>query len=370
VETNLNTFAGQGGTIQGGKLGGGHWRYMGWITWRSPGLELNDQGYLRQADAIQQVAWAQYRIWEPFSIFRRININFNQWSLFDFSGTRTNFGGNMNINTQFKNFFSFGVGLNRDIENINRSELRGGPALKYPGDWNNWIFISSDERKKVVLELFSFNNWGDQGSSRFFNVGCEISYRPLNSLVLSVEPGYTMGKREMQYVETIELENDNRYIISTLNSDQFSADFRINFNITPDLTIQYWGQPFLFSGNYSNFKKVTNPMAEIYQDRFHTFTENEIFYDNHDEIFKVDDSGNGEADYSFDNPNFNFFEFRSNMVLRWEYIPGSTVYLVWSQGRTGDNNFGQFNFRQDMDKLFNMVPHNIILLKFSYRISV
>ncbi len=88
LDTNLTSLTGHGGTIGGGKIGDGHWRYGGWLTWRSPGLELNDMGYLRQADMVHQVLWAQYRIWEPFSIFRSLNVNFNQLSGYDFSGTR------------------------------------------------------------------------------------------------------------------------------------------------------------------------------------------------------------------------------------------------------------------------------------------
>ena len=174
----------------------------------------------------------------------------------------------------------------------------------------------------------------------------------------------------MQYVETIELENDDRYIVSKINSEMLSADFRINLNITPDLTIQYWGQPYLFSGNYSEFKKVTNSMSDNYNDRFYTFTENEISYNENDLIYSIDENQDGNVDYSFDDPNFNFFEFRSNLVLRWEYIPGSTVYVVWSQGRTGDNSYGEFNFKDDMNDLYSIVPHNVFLIKFSYRISI
>jgi len=371
LDTTLTSLTGHGGTIGGGKIGAGHWRYVGWITWRSPGLELNDMGYLRQADVIQQVLWAQYRIWEPFSIFRSLNVNFNQWSGYDFSGTRVYLGGNVNFHMQFKNYWSFGSGINRDGAHISRSELRGGPALRFPGDWNNWVAISTDERKKLNFELFMFNNWGDENNSRFFDVGLEITYRPLNVLSLSIEPGYRQGRRDLQYVETIELDNDNRYIISTLNSEMFSADFRINFSLTPDLSIQYWGQPYIFAGNYSTFKRITNPMNDDYNNRFHIYEEGvEIFYDEENEIYEVDENQDGDIDYNFENPNFNFFEFRSNLVARWEYIPGSSIYFVWSQGRTGDNSMGEFDFVEDMENLFSIVPHNVFLIKFSYRFSL
>ena len=370
LDTTLTTLTGYGGTISGGKIGDGHWRYGGFVTWRSPGLELNDMGYLRQADITQQVVWVGYRIWEPFSIFRKFNININQWSGWDFSGTQLYLGGNFNFNTQFKNYWSVGSGVNRGTSNISRSELRGGPALRYPGDWNNWAFIATDQRKKLVFKVFTSNNWGDLNSSRFFNIGLEISYRPLTALSLSFEPSYNQGRREMQYVETLDFEGEDRYIISTLNSEILSTDFRINLSLTPDLSIQYWGQPFIFAGDYSTFKRITEPMAESYYERFHVFDENEIFYNSGDEIYEIDENRDGNIDYGFDNPNFNFFEFRSNLVARWEYIPGSTIYLVWSQGRTGDNNVGEFNFRNDMNDLFSIVAHNIFLIKFSYRISL
>ena len=87
-------------------------------------------------------------------------------------------------------------------------------------------------------------------------------------------------------------------------------------------------------------------------------------------VYNIDENQDGSIDYSFDDPNFNFYEFRSNLVVRWEYIPGSTVYLVWSQGRTGDNSMGEFNFREDVESLYSIYPHNVFLIKFSYRISI
>lgn len=370
LDTSLTSLSGYGGTVEGGKIGGGHWRYLGWISWRSPGLELNDQGFLREADIVQQVAWAQYRVWEPTGIFRKYNINFNQWSEFDFAGTRLVLGGNINFNGQLKNFWSFGAGLNRSSDRINRAELRGGPALKYPGDTDNWIALSSDDRKKLVGELSMFNNWGDEGSSRFTSISLEFTYRPINALSLVIEPTYFTGYRKMQYVDTFELDSEDCYLISDLDSERISADFRINLNITPDLTIQYWGQPFIFAGNYSCFKKVTEPMAENLADRYHVYCVSEISYDSENGVYQVDENLDGSVDYSFDDPNFNFYEFRSNLVLRWEYIPGSTVYLVWSQGRTGDNSYGQLNFGEDFNNLYSIAPSNVFLLKFSYRISI
>lgn len=110
-------------------------------------------------------------------------------------------------------------------------------------------------------------------------------------------------------------------------------------------------------------------MADNWRDQYHEFTNSEITYDDGDNMYLIDDNGDGHTDYSFDNPDFSFYEFRSNLVIRWEYIPGSTAYLVWSQGRTGDHPDGQFSFSENVNRLLDVHPENVFLLKISYRFS-
>jgi len=103
-----------------------------------------------------------------------------------------------------------------------------------------------------------------------------------------------------------------------------------------------------------------------YKNQYYTFTNNEISYNKPDNMYTIDD---GDGSYSFDNTDFSFYEFRSNLVVRWEYIPGSTAYLVWSQGRTGDHPDGEFSLSNNVDRLSSLTPHNVFLLKLSYRFS-
>ncbi|MBC8319723.1 MAG: carbohydrate binding family 9 domain-containing protein [Bacteroidetes bacterium] len=366
VDTTLTTLSGTGGTIEGGKIGGGHWSMGGWTTWRSPGLELNDMGYMRQADFINQVGWVGYRIWEPVGIFRSINFNMAAWSGWDFSGTHIYSGGNFNINSQFKNYWRLGTGINREGIDINRHELRGGPALRTPGTLSSWFHISTDDRKKLGFSLSASNNLGDNNYRRSVNYSMEITYQPTDFLQLSLEPSYHWSYNEIIYVETIDYKNVNRYIVSGIDQEFVSMDIRVNIGITPDLSIQYWGQPFLFSGDYFDFRKVINPMADNFEDQFHTFTPGEINYDKVKDIYTIHE---GVDLYAFADPDFSFFEFRSNLVVRWEYIPGSSAYLVWSQGRTGDHPDGAFSLSENIDRLSSLVPHNVFLLKLSYRFS-
>ncbi len=370
LDSSRTSLQGQGGTLQLGKVGGGHWRFTTWVTWRSPGLELNDVGYLRSADAVQQVIWVSYRIWEPFSIFRSMNINFNQWSGWDFGGRNTFGGGNVNLNTQFKNHWFFGGGINFDTPSLSRSDLRGGPSLKLPGGWNFWISMDSDPRKKFSAEANYSQYKAFNNTAIFRNYGLELIYRPSNMIKLSLEPFYAKNNYKLQYVETTEYSYEDRYITAHIYQETFGLVGRIDLSITPDLTIQYYGQPFMSSGNYSKFNRITDSQADDYYDRYHVFSDEEISYNSDDEMYSVDENMDGSVDYTFENPNFNFLQFRSNLVFRWEYIPGSALYLVWSQGRTDATSDGDFNFSNNWNDLFDIYPHNVFLIKLSYRLAL
>jgi len=145
---------------------------------------------------------------------------------------------------------------------------------------------------------------------------------------------------------------------------------RLNLNITPEFTIQYWGQPFIATGSYSDFKMVTDPLAEDYTDRFHTFSGGEIEHFKDDNYCYVDENQDDIPDFYIDYPDFNLKEFKSNLVARWEFRPGSIVYLVWSQGRSGYDSYGDLRFGRDFSDLYEEHPNNIFLVKFSYRFGL
>ena len=198
----------------------------------------------------------------------------------------------------------------------------------------------------------------------------EIQYRPLDFLQISLSPNFYLENSSVIYIETVDLENgQKRYIASGIKQEFTSLDLRINLSITPDLSIQFWGQPFLFSGDYSDYKKVVDAGNKDIMAQYYSFSTDEINYDGKADIYNVDENVDGQTDYSFENPDFSFFEFRSNLVLRWEYIPGSTAYLVWSQGRTGDHPDGRFSLNKNIERLSMLKASNTFLLKFSYRFS-
>lgn len=363
LKTSLN---GTGGKVQIGKMGG-QFRYMFATMWKSPQLEVNDAGFMRISDDILQIAWANYRILKPTSIFRTFNVNFNQHTEWNFAGDKTGIGGNMSLNMQFKNYWFVAAGFNVNGNSLSTTSLRGGPAIKNPGSGSFFVFLESNEQKKFVVNA-SFNAGMSLIRENYEGISYDggFDYKPTKSLQLSVQAGFTHDQREMQYISEEEYNNQKDYLFGRINQRTFSGNIRINYNITPDLSIQYWGQPFISAGKYTSIKKTTDTRAAEYHDRFRVFTQQELSYNSEDNTYTVS-SNIGNELYTFDNPDFNVKEFLSNMVLRWEYKPGSTLYMVWSQKRDKYDNEGGFGLSDNMNQLFSKKPYNIFLLKFSYR---
>ncbi len=370
LDSSRTSLSGSGGVLSFNKIGEGHWRFGSFFSWKSPGLEVNDLGYMQSTDEILQVIWIGYRIWEPFSIFRSFNVNLNQWNVWDFGWNHRVNGGNINLNMQFKNYWSFGTGINPQGNAISNATLRGGPSILIPGSLSFWVDLDTDNRKKISGGLFTSHNWGFEGSSTNQNYGCFLSLKPSNALNITLVPSLNLNKRELQYIDKIELGEEERYIFGSIDQQTLMLSLRLNYSITPNLTIQYWGQPFVSAGSYDRFKMITDPHADAFSDRFHTYTDEEITLLNPDDGYLVDEDGDMNYDYGFEYPDFNFKQFRSNMVLRWEYIPGSTLFLVWSQGRTGYVADGQFRLGENIEQLFDVRPHNIYLVKLSYRFGL
>ena len=366
-DSTRTSLSGQGGKALIQKVGG-NLKYMAAMAWKSPSLELNDIGYMRQADDILEVVWVGYRVYKPFSIFRNANLNFNQWTEWNFAGESTGPGMNINAHAQLKNYWYLNFGGNINGDGISTTELRGGPAIKLPGTKNIWFAVSSNEQKKLTTEVdFTALGGNITGLKRMINFTVALGYRPSKSLKITLSPSFTDNNDGLQYVTQQDYKQKTDYLFARIHQKTLSASLRINYNITPDLSIQYWGQPFLSSGKYTEFKKITNGRAAHFADRFSYLTGNEIVYNASAEQYTVaDQSGNL---YSFDQPDFNVKEFLSNMVVRWEYKPGSTIFLVWSQNRNESVANGNFNLADDMRNLFENHPYNVFLLKASFRIG-
>ncbi len=370
VDSSLTSLSGLGGTIKFGRGSQKTIQFETSLTLRSPGLEFNDIGYMRYSDLIHHASWVAFQKRNPFAIFNNFYLNTNYWLYWDLSGELQSVNVNLNFNTQFKNRWRLNGSFTRQGDNISNNKLRGGPSFILPGELSINFNISTDQSKKVIFNTGFYKGIGDEKFYRISEYWGTLRLRPMNSLSASISPEYGINNSELQYVSTAVNSGATKYLFGTLDMKTISVTFRINYTINPELSIEYYGQPFVSAGNYSDFKKITDPRATKFTDRYYSFSDDEIGFDAGSNRYSVDENNDGSEEYSYVNPDFNFRQFRSNLVVRWEYHPGSTLYLVWSQGRTSSAYTGVFSYRNDMKDLFGINPQNIFLLKFSYWFSL
>jgi hypothetical protein len=325
---------------------------------------------MRYSDVIHHGTWAAYYLRDPFSIFNNFYLNTNYWMYWDFSGKLLSTFVNTNFNSQFKNRWRINGNFTRESEHVSTNLLRGGPSFILPGSEELNVNINTDPSKKFSFNIGNYQGFGDLKNYRAQSYWAGVNIRPMNALSISFEPEYSILNSELQYVETTGMDNAPRYVFAELDQKTVIFTFRLNYTFTPELSLEYYGQPFVSAGKYTNFKRTTIPDADRFGDRYRNFAGGEINFDAADNSYAIDEDRNGNPDYSFANPDFNFRQFRSNLVVRWEYLPGSTLFLVWSQGRTSSADSGSFNYRNDMKELFDGGAHNVFLLKFSYWFSL
>jgi hypothetical protein len=231
--------------------------------------------------------------------------------------------------------------------------------------WDAWFWSSTDSRKPLYAGFGSDWGSGDGESSHYQTGWVDLTVRPSNALRFTLSPAYIASQDELQYVETTSMGTEDRYLFGSIDQETFSLTLRLDYTLRPNLTLQFYGAPFVSSGSYNAFKRITEPHADRFEDRYHVFTDDEIRYDAESATYAVDENGDGSTDYEFDRPDFNVRDFNSNLVVRWEFQPGSVFYAVWSQARSDSDPTQAFSLRKDMGGLFDVHAHNVFLLKVS-----
>jgi hypothetical protein len=367
VDPTKTSLSGHGGSIEAGRSGNSRLVVNGSFAWRSPGLELNDVGFQRVADYAVARVQGQYRVFKPFSIFRSFRAEFAPWVNFLWDGERSGYGGYVSAQAQFTNYWSAFVTVESNSEYLETMNLRGGPGYKTSPFTTLFGQVTSDGRRKLTGSLSGNVRADRNNETEGYGFGAQVGYRPNSALDLSLRSTYSHDRRALQYVGVRSVDADPRYLAARLGQETLSLTLRANYALTPTLTVQYYGQPFVSSGAYSEFKRFTDPRATLYADRFHVFGRGEITRTGG--VYTIDEQADGSPDYSIANPDFGFRQFRSNLVVRWEYSPGSTIYVVWSQDRTGYVPTGEFSPAHDLDALFSVVPRNVFLVKVSRRLA-
>ncbi|HSA57812.1 MAG TPA: DUF5916 domain-containing protein [Gemmatimonadaceae bacterium] len=345
------SLSGYGLNIGLNKDGGGITRFWTGGWYKSPGLEINDVGFMTNVNSMGWSNWFAFVFQEPKAFYRRLQINFNQWNGFFVDGMNTGVGGNVNLNVNFKNMWFMYAGVGSERPSYCGSCLRGGPALREDANLNSWFGISGDSRRSLVPGLDMGYNKSDGGRSFNWRVGPYVNLRVASRFSASLGMNYSRNVDDRQWLSNFGAVgiDTTHYTVGHLEQKTLSLTTRLNFTASPTLSVQFYGQPFVSAGEYSDWREVADARSRDFDTRFRPFP-----------------LGNDPSAY-----DFNFKQFRSNTVIRWEYLPGSTLYLVWQQGREQyDQDRGQFTGMRDYRNLFGAYPRNTFLIKASYWLSL
>jgi hypothetical protein len=345
LDVTRTSLSGYAGAIAFNKIGGEFVHSQSYVYFRSPGFETNDLGFLRRADQIRQQHWLQLRSNKVTRWFRQRTINFNEWNSWNFDGKMQFGGANINGNVTFVNNWTFGAGTFRPlpVTGFDDRATRGGPGLVWQYQPEAWFWLYSDNRRRLSAGIEG--DWGgDAHGNSWQSWYPSITVRPIPAIMFSLGVQYNPNQSDQQWVNNV-TDTKTHYVFAHLSQTTVNITSRFNYTITPNLSLQVYAQPFLSAGAYTRFKEVNDPLSESYENRYTPFA---------------------YAEGGYGNPDFNVKSFRTTNVLRWEYKPGSALFVVWQQARQNVAVPGGFDFGRDAHDIFGVPPRNVFLVKFAY----
>ncbi|MBN2863943.1 MAG: hypothetical protein JXN62_12310, partial [Bacteroidales bacterium] len=324
-------------------------------------------GYMNEADEIRQENEVSFFINKPFSIFNTFSIDLQQFNAWNFNSTYLGSGAHLSFSSQFRNNYGFRTNLIYHSQGIDTRKLRGGPDMLMPHTITTFGSLSTDDSKNLFFGLsYNYERYGNN-SGRNFQLQPRITIRPFSMLKISVNASYSKNNDKLQYVTSItDFNSEQQFFLGTIDQKTLGLTFRADLNITPELAVQFYGSPFISRGSYSEFKRITSPENKEFDQRFTMLST--IPVDQY--LIVLYEPGIPLSDYLIRNPDFNFHEFRSNLVARWEFRPGSFIYLVWSSDRKGSNIFSDASLGDSYRMLGDAFSNNIFMIKVNYWFSL
>ncbi|MFY9242079.1 MAG: DUF5916 domain-containing protein [Polaribacter sp.] len=367
VDPNKTSLTGTGGRLEMGKNGGGNWRYNGGVIWRSPELELNDVGFLRRTDEIIQFGNLRY-LWQiPTETYRNIDARFEQGSFYDFQGnlnrTRFEIQGNVNWINNWGTEIGYGISTNF----YDTFFLRGGPRFRLPNTGFAYLFFNSDSSKMFSFTLGYSNRHSQEDITTRDRFVLRTNYQPFDAFSMSLNVEYVNLFDAAQYVTQTSFNNDARYILGNIQNQTLTTTLRLNYSFTPNISLQFYAQPFISNGRFTDLNYVLNPVGKSINDRIAIYDTTQISMQN--ENYLIDENRDGITDYSFSNPDFSFVQLQTNLVARWEYIPGSELFFVWARGSVGNVDPGNDLIDSVSNQVFNEPANDTFLIKATYRFA-
>jgi hypothetical protein len=365
-DPTLDTLSGTGLWLEGGKASKGHWRWTEDLFVKSPGLEFNDVGYLAQADQIKLKTTVGFVEKDPSSWYRSYDLKLEEDSTWTTRGEYLSSGVDVKASGELANKWSFFGMVGAAPGGRDPVALRGGPLLAAPanGYWSG--SLETDGTKRFWANIFTD---GHQSADDIFSLatyGVKLSVRPADSFSVSVTAQATTYSDRQQNVPLALMHSgSNEYFVSHIEGESRSIALRAEWHLRPELSIQYYGNPFGSTIRYDEFREVVAPEARVLSQRLGPILTPTLA----NGIYAFDIDGDGIADHTLARPDWNDASFHSNLVLRWEYRRGSTVYLAWSQQRYGGGSELSDSAWSSLSNLRSQRPANQFMMKLTYWFS-
>ena len=340
----------------------------------TPGFEVNDLGFQHRVDRISAAATAGYHWTKPGKVFREATV-------LAWGGPSWNYDGNSILKSlgafsfgTLSNFWFYNVDLSFTGRAIDDRLTRGGPLAATPAGWNADATLATDTRRVASGTAFVSYGRNEAGGWRLL-VSPAVEVRPSAAVTLSLGPNYTAGRDMAQYVTqvsdpTATATYGGRYIFAELLQHSLDAALRVNVTFSPAFSFQLYTQPFTFAGEYGTFEELRAPRTYSFN-VYGRDNGSTIRYDPTVQLYTVHPTPSATDSLQFSNPNFRDRSFRTNAVLRWEYRPGSTLFVVWTQSRFAELTDPTFAPAQFLaHEMFSDRPTNVLLVKLNYWLSL
>jgi hypothetical protein len=337
-----------------------------WAT--SPGFESNDIGFNSRSDRWGGHVVGTWRKTKPDRLTRRRQLSIAKWYALNFDGDRQGDGLHVFGNAQLRNFWTVGVNGFKRWRAYNDGLTRGGPSALAGAALGVGAFVETDDRKAVTGAVEAFSTSNEYGS-RSLETYLRLTLKPSSGLSLSLGPSLLKNRTIAQWVGAVAdplatATCGSRYVFGEMDQTEWAMSVRLNWILSPRLSFQLYAQPLVSAGDYENFKEFLRPKS--FDFARYGVDAGSISYDAATSTYTATPGG-GAPSFTFANPDFNWKSLRVNAVARWEYRPGSTLYLVWAQNRVNAANPGDFDLGRDLGDLMGAPADDVLMLKVSYR---
>lgn len=357
-DPSRTSLSGVSGFVNLSKVSGNNWRYNVGARVRTAGFEANDMGFMTESDYIASWVGAGYHQHRPGRYLRSWNVNWNLWQWQTRGGERWSLGNSVMANLQLKNYWNVSLSGTYSHGLPSVYALRGGPRMRQPSRMNFGASLATDPRKRTQLSLNLNTTIRPEADASSVSFAPSVSWRPSDQLRLSLGTSLSRVVGD-QWVTRID-QNESHYIFGRISQRTAAITTRMDMAFSRDLTLEVYLRPYISAASYDDYRRVADPLARDYESRFEALDVTPV-----EGGYTTDVDGSGEMAF-LGHRDFNFKQFRSNVVLRWEYRPGSTLFAVWSQGREHFERSGQFDFGNNIDTLLSEPADDVFMLKFNY----